>query len=476
MPLCEDASPLSPDENLLQRIWLDQRLRRESLRTLDARPVTVLHPGIWNREAGPDFRRAVVQFDDGPATVGDIEVDVSQRGWHQHRHDADPAYRKVVLHVVWEPVPPTASAPPTLPLRDVLDAPLSELRKHYSTTASQPPPLIEPGACADPLQRITADQGIGLVAQSARRRLAAKAGVLQSRARIVGWNQTLWEGLFAALGYKHNVWPMRRLAELLPVLSPPSSEPVAALLTWQSRLLGLGGLLPSEVNRLPVESRGYVRRLWDEWWREQAALAAFILPPALWRMHGLRPANQPTRRLALAASWLATPGWMERLDGWLAEEVPNCQLVSSLANRLNGQPDEFWVRHWTLRSKPLPKPQPLLGAPRLTDLAMNVILPWFWSRAEAGRNKAMRDLIERRYFAWPAGEDNAVLRFVRQRLAGAAKLHLPRTAAMQQGLLQVARDFCDQSNVLCQECDLPDLLRSIGKNKSGRESEIQLSP
>ncbi|HXG48772.1 MAG TPA: DUF2851 family protein, partial [Methylomirabilota bacterium] len=51
-----------PDERLLQAIWFHQRLRRERLRAADGRPVRVLHPGYWNRGAGPDFRGAMVQF------------------------------------------------------------------------------------------------------------------------------------------------------------------------------------------------------------------------------------------------------------------------------------------------------------------------------------------------------------------------------------------------------------------------------
>ena len=39
------------------------------------------------------------------------------------------------------------------------------------------------------------------------------------------------------------------------------------------------------------------------------------------------------------------------------------------------EPDSFWARHWTLRSPTLRQAQTLLGAPRVTDLALNVVLP-----------------------------------------------------------------------------------------------------
>src|SRR6266446_854833 len=66
----------SPPERLLQAVWQHQRLLRDQLKTLDGRPVQVLHPGFRSVEGGPDFRCAVVQIGDGPARSGDVEVDL----------------------------------------------------------------------------------------------------------------------------------------------------------------------------------------------------------------------------------------------------------------------------------------------------------------------------------------------------------------------------------------------------------------
>ncbi|MBI3192074.1 MAG: hypothetical protein HYZ36_05355 [Pedosphaera parvula] len=103
----------------------------------------------------------------------------------------------------------------------------------------------------------------------------------------------------------------------------------------------------------------------------------------------------------------------------------------------------------------------MLGAARLTDLAMNAILPWFWVRAVAGRTDRLRQRAEARYFAWPAAEDNTVLRLARQRLLGDAGLRVLSTAAHQQGLLQIVRDFCDQSNAICEQCPFPSLIQQL---------------
>jgi hypothetical protein len=80
-------------------------------------------------------------------------------------------------------------------------------------------------------------------------------------------------------------------------------------------------------------------------------------------------------------------------------------------------------------------------------------------RVVEGKNPVLRRALEHRYFAWPSAEDNAVLRLARQRLLGGASARALPTAAAQQGLIQMVRDFCDQSNATCKDCRLPALVR-----------------
>ncbi len=446
-----------PSERLLQLVWLHQRLRPEALKTLDAAILRVLHPGFWNREAGPDFTGAVLQFGSDPPRAGDVEIDLRTPGWRAHGHAVNPAYRNVILHVVWEASAPAVPAFPTLPLRSCLDAPVEELLAWMDLDLE--PPALVLGLCHRPLRQLPEPVVTELLHQAALVRLERKGRELAARARHVGWEQALWEGLCAALGYKHNVWPMRRLAELWPRLADRGLPAEPLLL--QARLLGLGGLLPHDPP--PKNRPGWIqlRLLWDSWWRERDALTEFALPRSLWRLGGVRPANHPQRRLALAAHWAARGDLPHRLEDWFHGRPSPAEAEDTLRRALGVETDSFWSWHWTLGSPRLPQPQPLLGRPRLTDLAVNVILPWLWTRAEAGGNEALCLEARRRYLAWPAGQDNAVLRRARQRLLGTASPRLFPTAARQQGLLQIVRDFCLHANALCDGCDLPERLASL---------------
>ena len=73
------------------------------------------------------------------------------------------------------------------------------------------------------LRELGAERRQQLLQQAGLVRLQSKAAQFQARARQAGWEQSLWEGLFRALGYKHNVWPMQRVAELRPHDRPNGS-------------------------------------------------------------------------------------------------------------------------------------------------------------------------------------------------------------------------------------------------------------
>ncbi len=461
-PLLHDDND-SPPERLLQAIWQHQRVRRDQLTTLEGQPLRVLHPGFHSVESGPDFRGAVVQIGDGPVQSGDVEVDLRAGGWRAHKHDRNPAFNQVVLHVVWdsETRSTSESAPPRMALRSVLDAPLGELSLWLSGDTIQSFPDELRGQCCAPLRGLEPAQLVELLHQAAQVRLRSKAAQFQARARQAGWEQSLWEGLFRALGYKHNVWPMQRLAELR---SRWSAAPLNTLIV-QARLLGLSGLLPAELTRTQAGTDTYLRDLWDRWWRERDELGDGILPREVWRLHGLRPANHPQRRLALASGWCVAGDIPARLQAWcLREETDGAAAVSLLA-ALQAPPDAFWSWHWTLRSARLKHAQPLLGATRVTDLAVNVVLPWLWIRASEGGSEAVRRRLEACYFNWPAAEDNSLLRLARQRLLGGAGRRALPGAAAQQGLLQIVHDCCDHSNALCRDCKLPELVREFAAER-----------
>lgn len=451
--LREGSPPVA--ESVLQQIWHHQRIKRGELVDTTGRAVRVLHPGFWNRESGPDFLGAIIQFGEDPPRQGDVEIDLGNDGWAGHGHANNPAYAKVVLHVVWRSKGQEANLP-TLEMGRFLDAPVEELEFWLGDSAPAFPEFLR-GKCHAPLSFLGDQELEGLLRQAAEARLRDKAAAMQAAARQGGWAQALWEALFSALGYKQNTWPMRRLAEMAPSLQGDGkSEELLA-----SRLFGVSGLLPKELPRASPEAGAEVTRMWEMWWRESAEWEGRIVPKEAWRWSHIRPANHPQRRLALAAYWLAQDKLPDRLAGWLSTWVEEKDLPESLEELLEPPRDHPWRHRFTLESKQSTTPHRLLGRDRLGDVAMNVVLPWLWLRALAGRNEELERVARRRYHAWPASGSNSVVRLAVERLLGGRRPPVLKSAAGHQGLIQIVRDFCGRSNSLCQHCEFPDLLAAL---------------
>ena len=447
-----------PPERLLQAVWQTQKLHRDRLRLTDGRQLQVLHPGFWNHESGPDFQQAVLRIGGEPPMNGDVEVDPAATDWQAHGHADNPAFERVVLHVIWHGA--AKSGLPTLELQPHLACQLNEMAE----ASTEPPSLPQEfaGRCRAPLATLIPAARRELLAQAATVRMETKAQALAQIGRSHGWEQALWHGLFRAMGYKHNTWPMQYLAEHLASFR---QQGAATALGWQARLLGAAGLLPSEVQAYAVASRESLQPLWHRWWRERDALAEVCLPRAVWRMDGVRPANHPVRRLVLLAHWLTQGDFIERLECWMQRETPKPQWISSLFDCLAVTPDAFWRWHWTWNSSRQSRECPLMGTSRVTDLAMNVVLPWFHARFHAGRNGPGLQRVLERYHHWPSAQDNAVLKLARQRLFGGPRRL--QGAAQQQGVLQIVRDFCDHAPATCEDCSFPDLVQSWPDQRDG---------
>ncbi|MBM3822783.1 MAG: DUF2851 family protein [Verrucomicrobia bacterium] len=460
--LREDRASAPPSELLLQQIWLHQRFDRDSVRLTDGRRVQVLHPGFWNRAAGPDFQKALVRFEQQPPFSGDVEIDLEASSWMGHGHQQNPLYKRVVLHVIWsEPSSARApSHPATLVLKPLLDSPLEELRRWLVEAPEHPACMA--GKCQGPLATLDESQARALLREAAAVRCQAKAQAITARSRTVGWEQALWEALFAGLGYKANVWPMKRLAELRSEWQP-LCLPERDRETIEAILLGMSGFLPVEPDRLEGQAASKARALWQHWWRHRDSLSEIALPRSAWSLRGVRPSNHPQRRLAVAAGWISNPQLCSAVETWVQslsgdeKEGP----LRRLGEILDPETENFWHQQWSLDSGPCNLPQRLLGRERITELAMNAVLPWAWARAWLGGNEPMAHRVMEGYFNLPATGTNHLLRQAELRLFGGRCPWKSRRAAEQQGLLQILRDFCLKTDAVCSECRFPELVKEM---------------
>lgn len=402
--LCE---PAPPDERRLQALWASPA-RPAPLALPGGTPLRVLDPGRWNRADGPDFLGALLAFGKD-VRRGDVELHLRPADWDAHGHADDPAYRGVILHVAWFPGPPAKTLPPAVPTLTL--RPFAEAAGPFDFAALDPAaPEGAPRPCRHPPG---ADPGAldRLLRAAGHCRLHAKATRLAEALRAQGPAQTLHEGLFAALGYRRNAEPFRRLAQELPLprlLPLPTPQRFAIL-------AGVAGLLRQDRHRA----------LWDLWWR-----SGFPPPlrPYAWDLRGLRPQNHPLRRLAAAAPLLG------RLDDLL--RLPLDRLPDAL----------------TEAARALCEPLGLTGSPlgraRANAIVANLAVPARLALGTLGPD----------HLGELPGEDPSLpMRQAWHSLTGSLR-DLPKDALRQQGLLQIHADFCSNPALSCATCPLASSL------------------
>jgi hypothetical protein len=450
------ALPPPPTERLLQAVWFDERWRPRELRTADGEIVRVCSPGRWNLEAGPDFLDAMLEV--GPQRrrlCGDVEIHYRPVDWDAHGHGADPRYGRVRAHVTYAP----GRAPQTLPsgtlriaLRDALSANPEFSFECVDSTAYPYAVRQAPCPCAGVLADWTPEERGALLEAAGEERLRRKAERLAPAIEERGLEQAFYEEVFAALGYRDNKIPFRRLAERLPLadLRALAAEgPDAAY----ACLAGVSGLLPETPSPgWDVETRRWVRGLWDVWWRRRAGWAGRVLARADWTRSG-RPANQPLRRLAAAALLFAgeRPLW-EDIRAALRRGPGGLERIS---DRIDVPPIGYWERRLSLGGAVAPRPVALVGRSRAAAILLNAVLP---ACAAAGLPGAFRP-------GWTEGlPEEDLNREVRQTAGILFGPDVPpsliRSALRRQGLQQIFQDFCLLDRSACRECPFPDRLRA----------------
>ena len=63
--------------------------------------LSVIHPGEYNRDSGPDFFNARIHIA-GTVWAGNVEIHTLSSHFNLHGHHDDPAFNNVILHVVAE--------------------------------------------------------------------------------------------------------------------------------------------------------------------------------------------------------------------------------------------------------------------------------------------------------------------------------------------------------------------------------------
>jgi len=448
----EDPQPVS--EHLVQCIWYDQVFREDELKTTDGLSLRVLSPGWWNHQEGPDFRGAQIEFN-GRLHNGDVEIHLQPSGWRAHGHHLDSRYNDVILHVVMYPAPKTGPAITAqgqtiaqLCLSPYLPADVRSLAEVLPLESYAGNVLGTAGKCADLVEQHGADLYLAFLELAGEWRMLSKARALRERIDHVGPDQALYESFMYACGFSHFKHHFRAIARNLPYERARQLALEDPLLL-EAALFRIGGLLPATLPRGTTAIPHFARL---------RALRRDRLPglrtlPLHWRRVGVRPNNNPERRLSGAARFIArtaTSGLASTLDTLWREKLKALERRRSF-EKLFPAPMGFWSSHCTWAGQKMSTPSSSIGPGRVRSIIGNVFIPAALAMARKDRDRIREEQVFQFFAALPKEPDNRITKTMIPRILGGTKARM--SFRRQQGLLQMYQDWCE-SNPSCRNCSM----------------------
>ncbi|MDX1429699.1 MAG: DUF2851 family protein [Rhodothermales bacterium] len=432
-------------ESFVQDIWGRLDFRTDGMRSVQGKPVRIRHPGILNRDSGPDFLGARVQID-GVDWVGDVEVHKSSEEWYRHGHHRDPRYNSVILHVtlvadLWTGSihREDGSTAPEVILAGCIDEKLRTLLFQFRKMEQSPI------ACSREWASVPTEVRRTAIERMAHLRLLRRSQRLSNELHEgCTPSEVLYKGLFAALGYSKNEASMTELAARVPLdLASRYRDP----LRLEAMYLGMAGLIPAADKVTDVAARARVVRLTKIFRRLKPTISARPMLEAQWKFFRLRPSNFPPIRIAQAGALLAAGRlFADEMISTLRDENPSDakQTIAAWTALLRPPIDSFWQTHYRL-DRASARHSAQLGVGRIRRIIVNVLLPLMLAMAASTERRRVMQTCSRMVGLIPAETDELIRSF---EMLGES-VHTARTS---QGLHELHTQRCIHQR--CLRCDI----------------------
>lgn len=276
-------------EELMYYVW-QQRLF-QSIVTLDNTPIEIIHPGLRNLDAGPDFFNSKVKIGE-MLWAGNVEMHVKASDWFRHNHQKDPSYDNVILHVVLQ-ADAIITLPSGEPIKTVVMKIPPEVMDRYRDITSDQPYSFSAIRCANHLPNvpsiIMSDWTTALLTQRMMNKIKKVRDLIEDNKE--SWAEAFYAMLCRSFGTGINSDTCERLARSLPYKyiqkHIDNKQQVMAM------ILGQAGLIPAND-----------KALIDEYAFLSAKFQLHPLSASAWKFARLRPQASPENRLRALAELL----------------------------------------------------------------------------------------------------------------------------------------------------------------------------
>lgn len=413
-------------EDFIHYLWRQARFDLRQLSTTTGQSVSIQDFGRHNHDAGPDFLAGQVRLN-GQQWAGNIEMHVKASDWYAHRHETDPAYENVILHVVYEEDKAVFRANgeriPCLELRGRVPYGLIKTYFHLSNNEYWIP-------CQNQLHKVDEVVKRKWLSTLLNKRVSERARRFALRMEHThrDWEEAFYQSLARAMGGKVNADAMDMLARSVPLRVLLKHK--HSLLQLEAILFGQSGLIPAP----EAEEDNYIALLRREYTLLRTKYELRPLPVASWKYMRLRPANFPTVRIAQLAAMLHQTG---QLFGKSLAAADTRELMNMYSVKLSN----YWREHFRFGRQSKESGSRKLGLSSIRSILINTVVPAMLAYAEQRGVARYREQALAILNDLPP-ENNAILRQWN---------HLglvAENAADSQALLELKTNYCGPKNCL----------------------------
>ncbi|MCB5249939.1 MAG: DUF2851 family protein [Candidatus Cloacimonadales bacterium] len=428
------------NEKFLYHIWDQQHLLFEK-KTDCGKDIKVIFAGHLNRAKGPDFRNAIIDID-GTEIQGDIEIHINSYDWKAHNHHEDPNYNNVILHVVFSnksglpyTIKENGELTPILQMNNILSTDIEKLFKE-----SNEEQFVE----KEKFCTLFSSQSHWIpqiLTEYGKERFERKVKRFLAELSFCSFDQLLYQGIFESLGYANNKFPFYQLAKQVPYIKIQTYiNQGFNKIDILSLLLHLSGL----INYLPSQVESILgTQIQDSFVKQNYVISDYHYD---WNLFRLRPINHPVLRLIQGLDFI--------YDSALS--MHENSLTKHILKLFSFEKDNLSVSAFRKRSHLAISKQTIeglntrLGISRIDLMLINIIIPLVYIYAQKMDYPDLQVYAYDLFMDFPSLADNSINSTMRKYLTEDIEDKISKKAIMQQGLIQIYHNYCE--NHLCEFC------------------------
>lgn len=423
-------------EKLLQYVWLHRAFNTHDLRTTKGESITIISPGTWNRNAGPDFLDARIQVEN-TLLAGNIELHLKASDWIKHGHDNNNHYKNLILHVVHESdLNEEDLLPHYVPAVELQGRIPGILLERYTNLMQHDGNIL----CAGQLNMVDDLTWLSWKDRLLVERWQQKTTLFSQwmDENQNNWEETFYKALARNFGVPVNGDAFESLSTSLPLKIVTLHK--HNIMQTEALLFGQAGMLTEKFRE------EYPQKLQQEYQFLQKKYQLTPVKPHLWKWMRMRPSAFPSIRIAQFAALI-------HQSSHLFSKILETSEVKSIYQMFDVSAPDYWDNHYHFikhnekakEGQTTPKRKKNLGKNMVENILINTICPILAMYDRFQLNGNYLD----RAFQWMRTLPCENNRYTREW----EKINIPNSSAWDsQALLHLTKNYCMGKR--CLDCSV----------------------